>query len=228
MAQDEPIEEPVVQEPFDPILEEPAEEEEEEPVVVEEPAFVPEPLAWESASKPFRAEWSKYAMKIVTEEYAKFDRVQDATLFCPRFNSLTVPQKINFWGQLIAGMSYYESGWSPVSRMQETTMGTDPVTGKPVYSEGLLQLSYQDTQWARYCEFDWSKDKFLSPTDPKKTILDPYKNLRCGIKILAAQVNRKKEIALKTGVYWAVIREGGKYTKIPQITTIVKKLTFCK
>jgi hypothetical protein len=69
--------------------------------------------------------------------------------------------------------------------MIETTMGTDPVTGKQVASEGLLQLSYQDVpnygSVLKYplCKIQWSKDKSLSVTDPKKTILDPYINLEC-------------------------------------------------
>jgi hypothetical protein len=191
------------------------------------PSTKMEALAWESSTKPERKQWSAYTMQVIDQEFERFSQAGDATIFCPKYNSLTRDQKINFFGQLIAGISYYESGWSPVSRMQETTMGTDPVTGLPVYSEGLLQLSYQDIQWATYCEFDWSVDKFLSPTDPKKTILDPYKNLRCGIKILADQIARKKAIVLSSGVYWAVIKDGGRYEKIDEIAAITKRLSFC-
>ncbi len=185
-------------------------------------------LAWESASKPERKQWSNYVHQIVNEEYQLLNRASDMTFFCPRYNSLSKEQRVNAIGQLIAAIAYYESGWSPVSRMQETTMGTDPVTGKPVYSEGLLQLSYQDIQWAPFCEFSWSKDRSLAATDPRKSILDPYKNLKCGIKILANQVDRKGSYILKTGVYWAVLKSGGKYEKIDEIATIVKKLSFCK
>lgn len=187
-----------------------------------------EALAWETSSKPERKNWSNYIFQIVGEEYQSLNRAGDITFFCPRYNSLSKEQRINAWGQLIVGMAYYESGWSPTSRMTETTMGTDPITGKQVSSEGLLQLSYQDVQWAPYCEFDWSKDKNLSATDPKKTILDPYKNLRCGIKILARQVDRKGEIVLSSGVYWAVLKDGGKYEKLDEIAGYVKRLSFCK
>lgn len=187
-----------------------------------------EPLAWESASKPFRKDWSDYLFGIVRNELPKLDKVQDATTFCRPYFQLTEMQKINFWGQLISAMSYYESGWSPVSRMQETTMGTDPVTKLPVYSEGLLQLSYQDIQWAPFCRFEWSKDKNLSPSDPKKTILDPFINLECGTKILANQILKYNKIVLSSGVYWAVIKANGKYEKIDEIALLVRKLTFCQ
>ncbi|MBX3016486.1 MAG: hypothetical protein KF767_01250 [Bdellovibrionaceae bacterium] len=192
------------------------------------PAFAYEPLSWESArsdSKP----WSTYAFKVIREEaYDSLNKAIDADVFCPNYHNLSKDQRINFWGALISGITKFESGYNPTTRYHESTMGTDPITKQPVYSEGLLQLSYQDVQWAKYCEFDWSKDKNLKSTDPKKTIFDPYKNLRCGIKILAAQVNRTKEILLTSGVYWAVIREGGRYEKIDEIAVITKKLTFCK
>jgi hypothetical protein len=102
----------------------------------------------------------------------------DVTLFCPKYFSLSTDLKVNFWGALFAG-------YNPTSRYQETTMATDPVTHPPVYSEGLLQLSYQDITGWSFCDFDWSQDRTLSPKDPKKTILDPYRNLECGIKIMA-------------------------------------------
>lgn len=189
-------------------------------------SFKAEPLAWESASHPERQVWSAFAMRVVDEEFESLDQAQDANLFCPTYDRLSREQKTNFWAQLIAGMSYYESGWSPVSRMQETSLGTDSVTGKPVYSEGLLQLSYQDIRGYSFCEFDWNKDKNLSSKDPQKSILDPFKNLRCGIKILSSQLARKKEIVVGNGVYWAVIRKGSSH--ISQIASLTKRLSFCR
>jgi hypothetical protein len=112
--------------------------------------------------------------------------------------------------------------------MHEKTMGTDPVTKKPVYSEGLLQLSYQDTQWATHCKFDWKADQYLDPKDSSKTILNPYRNLYCGVGIMANQIKKRKDIALVTGVYWAVLKQGGRYSKIPEITKQVKAFKLCK
>ncbi len=107
-------------------------------------------------------------------------------------------------------------------------MGTDPVTGKAVYSEGLLQLSYQDIEWAPWCKFNWSKDKNLSATDPRKTILDPYLNLDCGVGIMAQQIKKKGDIVVSSGVYWAVIKSGGKYQHVSEIQSTVKSLSLCK
>lgn len=187
------------------------------------------PLSWEDpkANAKYASDaraWSDYAFHIIQNETPEMlTEVKDMDLFCPRYDSLSEDLKINAWGALFSGMSLYESGYSPVSRMQETTMGTDPITKQPVYSEGLLQLSYQDITGWPFCDFDWSQDKYLSPKDPNKTILDPYRNLECGIKIMAQQVHRKGRIALSSGVYWAVLKIDGKYGKVDSIAKIVKK-----
>lgn len=194
-----------------------------------ETSYKMQSLAWESSQYPERKQWSTYLQKIILEDWASLlPGANDIESFCPRYNSLDNNQRANAWAQLFVAMAKYESAYSPVSRMQETTMGTDPVTGKAVYSEGLLQLSYQDIQWANWCEFNWSADKNLSATDPKKTILDPYKNLYCGVGIMAKQIKSKGAIVVSSGVYWAVIKSGGKYQQISSIRSIVQSLPLCK
>lgn len=185
------------------------------------------PLAWESSKSPNRIKWSEATYKEVERRLDQFDLAKDANRFCPNYQLLNTRQKINFWGQLIAAISYFESGWNPTTRFHESTMGTDPVTKLPIYSEGLLQLSYQDTLWYKHCEFDWNQDKKLKPHDPNKTIFDPNKNLSCGIGILARQIQRYQQIVIKSNVYWAVIREGGRYNRINSIIGIVKQHKYC-
>lgn len=147
--------------------------------------------------------------------------------FCPKYQSLDNNQRANVWAALFSGVAKYESAYSPTSRYQETTMGTDPITQQPVWSEGLLQLSYQDIQGFPFCDFDWSKDKSLNPTDPNKTILDPYKNLYCGVGIMAKQITRKGLITVSSGAYWSTLKSGGRYQQIAGISAIVKKIPFC-
>lgn len=185
-------------------------------------------LSWESTKSPERREWSQIALKTVEQHFQDLDQAQDATRFCPNYLKLSRDQRINFWGQLISAMSYYESGWRPTTRFKETSLGIDPVTGDTVYSEGLLQLSYQDQRWAPWCEFRWEQDRQLSPTDPRKTIFNPAINLRCGIGILARQVRRTGRIVLFSGVYWAVLREGGRYQKINEIAALVQRAGYCQ
>ena len=186
-------------------------------------------LSWESSSKPERKEWSQHLMKLVMEDWSSLlEGSDDIKQFCPRYSSLSDLQRANVWAQLFVAMARYESAYNPLSRMHETTMGTDPVTKKPVYSEGLLQLSYQDITGWKFCKFDWNKDKNLSPTDPRKTILDPFINLHCGVGIMAKQVARTGKILLGSGAYWAVIKTNSRYQKISSITATVKSLPLCQ
>jgi len=192
-------------------------------------SYVLKPLSWESSSQPARRNWSKYLHEIILKNWSSLlEDADDVVDFCPRYRSLSREQKANVWAQIFAAITKFESGYSPTSRMHETTMGTDPITRRPVYSEGLLQLSYQDMQWAPWCEFDWTADKNLSATDPRKTILDPYKNLYCGVGIMAGQVKSKGAIVLTSGVYWAVIKKGGRYQKIAEIQKITRSHSLCK
>jgi hypothetical protein len=190
-----------------------------------------EPLAWESKVTG-SSSWSATVYKVIQSEEPQMlgqNVADDVEVFCPKYRSLNDFQRLNFWGQLLAGMSKFESSWNPSSYYVETTMGLDPITGRQVASEGLLQLSYQDEKSYNIdCGFDWSLDQSFSNTDIRKTIFNPHYNLRCGIKILARQLNRQKAISTTTGVYWAVLKKNGTYTKVPQIALITQQLSFCK
>lgn len=189
------------------------------------------PLAWEATVSGSKA-WSDWIYKVISEEFPEMlgqNVASDVETFCPKYRSLNDNERMNFWGQLLAGMAKFESGWKPTTYYVETTMGTDPITGRQIASEGLLQLSYQDENNYKFeCGFDWSKDKNYSNTDARKTILSPYNNLRCGIMILSRQLTRKGAIALSSGPYWSVIKLGGTYNKISEISAITKSLPFCK
>ena len=192
------------------------------------------PLSWESTDTS-RANWSKFVFETIEKLYdTYFLLCEDMTTLRADYNSLNRSQKINVWGELISAIAYYESGWNPTSRMVETAMHTDPITGHQVASEGLLQLSYQDKPSYRdkveiQCKFNWDADKELftkNPKDPNITILNPYYNIEFGIGILAYQIKTYKKIILTKNVYWSVIQEGGKYQKINKIIGYVEKLKF--
>lgn len=218
--------------PSDPAPETPTEEPTETPddgTPTTPPAYKMVALSWETTKNPERKLWSEYLQNILINEWSSLlNGASDITNFCPTYNSLNIDQKANVWAQIFVAIAKYESAYSPTSRMHETTMGNDPVTNQPVYSEGLLQLSYQDIQWAPWCDFDWAKDRSLSATDPRKTILDPYLNLNCGVGIMAKQIKSKGSIVVSSGVYWAVIKSGGKYQQISNIQSMVKALSLCK
>lgn len=182
-------------------------------------------LSWENttAAHPERAAWSDELMKLVKDNKALFDQAGDLSSFCPKYKTLKEEDQIKAIAELVVGVIYYESGFSPVSRMEETTMGTDPVTKLHVFSEGLLQLSYQDKRWAPYCRFDWEADKKIAATDPKRTILDPIVNLDCGVVIMAKQAAKQKNLAVQKGNYWAVLKPASKHGTVDKIAARVQK-----
>lgn len=182
--------------------------------------------------------WTQIVYKIISRETKLADlkeaAVTDVDFYCPNFDNMTRRQKIVFWGQMVAAISYKESGWSPTSRMAEPLADfpkPDSVTGRRVYSEGLLQLSYQDVDSYKNhfdCGFNWEIDKNLKPDDPAKSILSVTKNLRCGLLILDRKVSVNDRITTP-GQYWSVIRPRAinKYSKTLWISNQTKKLPFC-
>lgn len=188
--------------------------------------------SWEKY--PENAPWTEYLYNLIDLQlFDHLDKAKDMKRFCPTYAKLDREHKIYVWIELFSQVSYYESAWDPTSRMEEN-MGTDPVTGKSVFSEGLLQLSYQDVvnypKLLKFpdCKFDWSKDKKLKATDPRKTILDPYINLECGSRIMGDQIDHRGKIVLSSSVYWATLKEGGWYSVVPEIITTMKKIPFCR
>jgi len=162
-------------------------------------------LYWENTTEKHdeRKPWSDKVTKIISDNFAIYDKAEDITFFCPKYNKLTNEQKIKAHAEVIVGVVKHESSFNPTSRMVETTMSIDPVTGKQVASEGLLQLSYQDMSnygsITKGCGIDWSKDKKLSVTDKNKTIFDPLINLECGLRIYTNQLKNRKTILRPIG-----------------------------
>lgn len=190
------------------------------------------PLLWEKTINAAKS-WSHMIYTVIRDEESYLlgqNVADDIEIFCPTYRKLNEEQRMNFWGQFFAALAYHESGWSPVSRMVETTFTyKDSVTNNPVVSEGLLQLSYQDQgSYQLDCGFDWNKDKNLPEKDPRKTILDPYKNLRCGIKIMSIQLKKHRAITLSSNVYWAVLKTNGKYSKINEISKSTRSMKICQ
>ncbi len=184
-------------------------------------------LIWEN-ERPTSQSWSHYLFQVLDQEAPDLiNGSQDMGSFCPNYRRLLRSEKILFWGHLISQIAKFESGFSPVSRFREPSR-KDAITGQALYSEGLLQLSYQDLQFMPRCEFDWQRDRTLAATDSRKTILNPYRNLRCGVLILNRQLHRSDRIVLSSGAYWAVIKSDSAYSKLNLIQKFTKSLAICQ
>ncbi len=191
------------------------------------PAPIMKPLMWEKKN-PKRVKWSEHTFQQIYRNFDSLDRAQDINYFCPNYNNLNRDQRVNVWAQLIAAMSWYESGHNPKARYPQPSLGIDPVTNRPLCAEGLMQLGYVDTMWRSSCDFDWSQDIQFDDNDSRKTVFDPYMNLKCGIGILVDQVDKYGKIIVKNGAYWSVIKVGHKNSRLNGIRDIIQEYEMCK
>jgi hypothetical protein len=135
---------------------------------------------------------------------------RDVRRYCPAFYSMSETDKRAWWAYLFQAMAAAEAGLNATTNVRHTEPEVavpDHVTGRIVHQEGLLQLSYEDSK--RYgCAFDWQADKRLPPHDPNKTILNPERNLACGIRILAHQIIDQHKAIFSPTSYWSTLQPG--------------------
>jgi hypothetical protein len=186
------------------------------------------PLSWERGH-PERSSWTTHTISVLQTHFTTLDTASDTSQFAPKYHQLSDEQKLVVWGELISAVAFFESSWNPCSRYKEPMSENDSITGEPIYSEGLLQLSYQDVKSYPQLNlpFDWAADKHLLRTDCAKTILDPFRNLTGGISILTYLVSKHRKVILMKP-YWSTLRDPAtaKTTKVNEIIAMVKKLPF--
>ncbi len=155
-------------------------------------------------------EWDATIEKALPEELLKPKMGATVRQFCPRFRSMSVPDRRAFWAYFFQALSGAEAGLKPtldVQHAEPQVAVTDQVSHRMVRSEGLLQLTYEDSK--RYgCDFDWNADKHLPEHDPDKTILQPENNLLCGVNILENQLIVHKKPLITMSSYWSPLRPG--------------------
>jgi hypothetical protein len=128
--------------------------------------------------------------------------------YCPRFASMSDPDKRVFWTYTFQALAGAGAGLKPTTDVRHTEpelAKVDPVTKRMIHQQGLLQLAYMDA--VRYgCDFNWQHDRTLPEKDPARTILQPENNLLCGVKIMENQMLRQKKPLLSSTSYWETLR----------------------
>jgi hypothetical protein len=138
------------------------------------------------------------------------------------------PSKVDvFFAYLFEAISGPESSHKLTTRMWEKSLGYDPVTHRPVWSEGLLQLSYADASpykgWKPTTsyfqavdnegkavgeksanglgygcdEIDWEADKKKDALDATRTIYNPFVQLSCGMRIFERLLTENRDHTVK-------------------------------
>jgi hypothetical protein len=154
----------------------------------------------------------------------KFDQLPHDRMksILPKWQTLSKDQKIKAIGIVLKCMSKAESGHNTLAMYRELGIpGLDAVTGLPIVSEGLLQISYQDMKYYKgKCDFTWYQDRkaFIADLNRNqgkqsfngtgsRSILDPYRNLSCGMQIMRTLADNKPGSMLYAwGRYWAIMR----------------------
>jgi len=182
------------------------------------------PLSWER-DHPARVAWSTHLLGKVTSVFPQFEPARDIEEFFPTYSGADDKMRTAMWAELIVLIAFFESAWEPCARYHESGLGNDTVTHLPVYSEGLLQLSYQDMDVYPNLPFDWEKDKSLAPTDCTRTILDPLNNISAGVEILATQIQTYQKIVLRNHFYWSTLQDPaiGKHSRAERIKMIAAR-----
>lgn len=112
---------------------------------------------------------------------------------------------VKYWQAVIKSLAKAESCLNLTERFKEPGLGKDAVTNLPVYSEGLLQMSYQDS-FFHGCAFNWERDKYLDPKSYDRTIFQPKNNIECGLILLDKQIH-VRQVLFTDGkpYYWSTL-----------------------
>jgi len=179
----------------------------------------------------------------------------DAENFCPKYRSLDLSERREFYAQLISKMTQFESSYNPASFMYECNKKKNPygsdgrwdeargwcmkgghtLDGGYVISRGLMQMSIESAQ-GYHCDIKVPQD-----------LHDPAKNLACAVRIMnrfipaprqyegavrghgsVAGYSATQEKWLGAAAYWAVIRDRSDSESYPSIRAYTRGLAICK
>lgn len=187
--------------------------------------LLPPVLAWTITKNPSKGWQKSYEAHIrkVIQNHTDLTELTGKQMryFNKSWDDLNVSQRLDVLTNIVFCMSASESNHNRLAVFREYGIpGKDAVTGHPIVSEGLLQISYQDEKYYKgQCDFDWPKDKATFTRDLRskgqsfngtgtRSILDGYRNLACGLQIMdtLAKKHKSSSTLYAWGRYWAVMR----------------------
>jgi hypothetical protein len=164
----------------------------------------------ELGGKTWDPQWDAVVEQALSPDMLSPVAARAVRSFCPNFGNEAEADKRAFWAYLFQAMAGAEAGLDPSADVHHTEAvmrKTDTVTKRPIRQQGLLQLSYQDAE--QYgCDLDWAKDRRLPKHDPETSILQPEKNLACGVKIMENQIITQKKPLIVRSSYWSTLQPG--------------------
>lgn len=180
------------------------------PVLKPAPATPIEEKKEELGGKTWDPQWDVLVEQAVPADMLSPAAAHAVRSYCPNFEGEAEADKRAFWAYLFQALAGAEAGLDPtvnVHHTQAAVAKTDSVTKRPVRQEGLMQVTYEDAD--RYgCDFDWPNDRKLPEHDASRTILQPGKNLACGVKIMENQIISQGKPLLSRTSYWSTLQPG--------------------
>ena len=171
--------------------------------IAEKKAELGNPNTWDPS-------WDALIEKSVPDELLSAQAAHAVRAYCPRFAQLSDTDKRAFWAYTFQAIAAAEAGLDPTSNVHHTAASVnkvDPETHHLSRQAGLLQLKYEDAQ--RYnCPFDYAADRHLPEHDPNRTILQPQRNLACGLNIMQDQIITHGHPLVTRDSYWATLQPG--------------------
>ena len=174
--------------------------------------------AWNKVNKD--GGWTRKAESAVRATTLAQLLPKDMGNFCPRYESLDVDSRTQFWVGLLSAMAKPESGFRP----EETYVEQDIVDAnkRKVISRGLLQISIESANQKVYgCAINNAQD--LHRVDV---------NLNCAARIMRHWVQKDGVIAAASppavgaARYWSVLR--GWNDHLGDISGFTRKMEVCK
>lgn len=144
----------------------------------------------------------------------------DIKTYCIGYPKLAPPQRLQFWGDLLSAISFYESGHNKELKYQEAFNDN---SGLRVISRGLLQLSFE------------SAKGYGCSLEKAQQLHNPANNIDCGVRILNRWVLEDGVISTDIGWfksqwrggarYWSVLRQPEKLSAIQEK---IQQQSYCK
>lgn len=177
-------------------------------------------LGWE-ADHPERKAWSEYLFNqfYTTDLYDLMMRAKDVLDIRQDIATMNKAQRCAVFSEFICQMAKWESSWREDVKVPGTTGSSDYNT----YACGLLQMGVIDQKgFNTGTNYTWQE------------LCTAIPNLHCGLGILRNQLKKENEIFLDKypsvlddkdrNVFWAVILQGGKTNRTPDILSHVRAL----
>lgn len=172
-------------------------------------------LSWDS--KPVLKAASGDMQLLLAKDLDTYSKASDITKICPKWPTLSKDQQTKAIAEFWVSTAVHESSWNPESKSVDV--------GKPelkdTWSVGLWQMSVVDQ---KNYGFDFGFDFAALQT--------PLPNAKLAFAVMKNQITKRGKIMIpqgEPGIYWAVLRPGGKYDHSAEIITRTQKQApFCK